>query len=374
MPAKSLKILHVVRAPTGGLFRHVVDLANGQVSRGHKVGIVADSLTGGERANRMLGEMAPRLALGVHRFAIRREPHPADILLWPRFSRLVETLAPDVLHGHGSKAGAFVRLKRRKPGMIRVYTPHGGSLHYGPHTAKGKLYGLIERSLMNRTELFLFESKFADTTYRKFIGSPRGPVRLVFNGVTDAEFAPVETATDAADVAFIGELRDIKGPDILIDALGLLKARGQSATATIAGEGDAADALRAQCDRLGLASAVKFIGYAPARHTFSLGRMLAVPSRGDSMPYVVIEAAAAGIPMIAASVGGIPEIFGEFSDCLVPPNDAQTLANAIAATLAQLGQAQERAMRLQERIRRHFSQDAMVEGVLAAYRAARGEH
>ena len=102
--------------------------------------------------------------------------------------------------------------------------------------------------------------------------------------------------------------------------------------------------------------------------------MLAVPSRGDSMPYVVIEAAAAGIPMIAASVGGIPEIFGEFSDCLVPPDDAEALANAIAATLAQLGQAQERATRLQERILRHFSQDAMVEGVLAAYRAARDEH
>ena len=374
MPAKSLKILHIVRAPTGGLFRHVVDLANGQAARGHKVGIVADSLTGGERANQTLAEMAPRLALGVHRFAIRREPHPADILLWPRFSRLVETLAPDVLHGHGSKAGAFVRLKRRKPGMIRVYTPHGGSLHYGPDTAKGKLYGLIERSLMNRTELFLFESKFADTTYRKFIGSPRGPVRLVFNGVTEAEFAPVEAAAGAADVAFIGELRDIKGPDILIDALGLLKARGQSVTATIAGEGDAADALRAQCDRLGLTPSVKFIGYAPARHTFSLGRMLAVPSRGDSMPYVVIEAAAAGIPMIAASVGGIPEIFGEFSDCLVPPNDPEALANAIAATLTQLDQAQERAARLRERIRLHFSQDAMVDGVLAAYRAARGEH
>ncbi len=113
-----------------------------------------------------------------------------------------------------------------------------------PDTAKGNLYGLIERSLMNRTELFLFESKFADTTYRKFIGSPGGLVRLVFNGVTAAEFDPVQTAPDAADVAFVGELRDIKGPDILIDALGLLKARGQSVTATIAGEGDAADGAR----------------------------------------------------------------------------------------------------------------------------------
>ena len=60
----SLKILHVLRAPLGGLFRHVVDVARGQVERGHRVGLVVDSTTGGANAETVLAELAPRLALG----------------------------------------------------------------------------------------------------------------------------------------------------------------------------------------------------------------------------------------------------------------------------------------------------------------------
>ena len=116
MPAISdqpLRILHAVRAPVGGIFRHILDLANGQADRGHHVGIIADSLTGGERAEAALAEIAPRLKLGVHRLAIRREPFPTDVLVWAHFMRLIRRLKPDVLHGHGAKAGAFIRLKTR---------------------------------------------------------------------------------------------------------------------------------------------------------------------------------------------------------------------------------------------------------------------
>src|SRR5258708_8994388 len=107
MPPNSdrpLRILHAVRAPVGGIFRHILDLANGQADRGHHVGIVADSLTGGERAEAALKEIAPRLKLGVRRLAIRREPYPADVLVWAHFKYLILRLKPDVLHGHRAKA------------------------------------------------------------------------------------------------------------------------------------------------------------------------------------------------------------------------------------------------------------------------------
>ncbi len=80
-------------------------------------------------------------------------------------SRHLAALNADVLHGHGAKGGAFVRLMSA-PSAIRVYTPHGGSLHYGRHTLRGMVYGAIERFLMRRTELFLFESAFARDTYQ----------------------------------------------------------------------------------------------------------------------------------------------------------------------------------------------------------------
>jgi glycosyltransferase involved in cell wall biosynthesis len=88
------------------------------------------------------------------------------------------------------------------------------------------------------------------------------------------------------------------------------------------------------------------------------------------MPYVVIEAAAAGIPMIAANVGGIPEIFGEHTEALFAPSTVGAMANAIETALNDPAAALARATSLRERILQHFSQNAMVEGVLAGYRDA----
>jgi len=365
-----LRILHAVRAPVGGIIRHILDLANGQAERGHHVGIIADSLTGGERAEAALKEIAPRLKLGVQRIAIRREPHPTDLLVWLRFMWLIRRLKPDVLHGHGAKAGAFVRLRRRSKGTIRIYTPHGGSLHYPLDTLQGAFYSRLERALMNNTDLFLFESAFARDTYQRTIGTPKGLVRCVFNGVTADEFDPVLKAADATDVAYVGEFRHIKGADLLIDAVARLRADGKPVTLTLGGDGEEMDALKAQVQKLGLTEAARFIGHVKARHGFSKGGLLVVPSRGDSMPYIVIEAAAAGIPMVAANVGGIPEIFGSHTDALFAPNIVGAMADAIETALADPTAAQERAKSLRERVLIHFSQKAMVEGVLAGYRDA----
>jgi glycosyltransferase involved in cell wall biosynthesis len=365
-----LRILHATRAPVGGIFRHILDLANGQADRGHHVGIVTDSLTGGERAEQALAEIAPRLKLGVHRLAIRREPLPTDLLVWLRFQRLIRQLQPDVLHGHGAKAGAFMRLRTASKDRIRVYTPHGGSLHFPLATLKGSIYARIERALMNDTDLFLFESAFARNTYQRTIGTPKGLVRCVFNGVTADEFDPVTKAGDATDLLYVGEFRHIKGADLVIDAVARLRADGRPVTLTLAGDGEETANLKAQVERLGLGEAVRFIGHVKARYGFSKGSLLVVPSRGDSMPYVVIEAAAAGIPMIGANVGGIPEIFGPHTEALFAPGIVAAMADTIEMALDDEPAAQERTRTLRERVFVHFSQKAMVEGVLAGYRDA----
>ena len=371
---RPLRILHAVRTPVGGIFRHILDLANGQVDRGHQVGIVADSLTGGERAAAALAEIAPRLELGVHRFAIRREPGPSDLMVWRKFARLIGQVRPDVLHGHGAKAGVLFRLRQRTNDVIRVYTPHGGSLHFPPNTLPGAVYSRIERALMNRTDLFLFESSFARDTYQRLVGTPKGLVRCVFNGVTANEFDPVTRAEDASDIVYVGEFRHIKGADLLIDAVARLHADGKAVILTLAGDGEEMAALKAQVERLGLTNSVRFVGHVKARYGFSKGKVLVVPSRGDSMPYVVIEAGAAGIPMIAANVGGIPEIFGPHADALFAPNVVGAIADAIESALDNQAATQERAKALRERVFLHFSQKAMVEGVMNGYRDAFARH
>ncbi len=192
----------------------------------------------------------------------------------------------------------------------------------------------------------------------------------MFNGVTADEFDPVVRAADATDFVYVGEFRHIKGADLLIDAVARLHSDGKPFTLTLAGDGEELEALKAQIRKLGLTEAVRFIGHVKARYGFSKGRLLVVPSRGDSMPYVVIEAAAAGIPMVAANVGGIPEIFASHTDALFAPNIVGAMADAIETALEDPAAAQERARSLRERIFLHFSQKAMVEGILAGYRDA----
>jgi glycosyltransferase involved in cell wall biosynthesis len=365
---RPLKILHVTRTPVGGIFRHILDVAGGQAARGHHVGIICDSTTGGERAESALAAIAPQMKLGISRVAIQRELGLTDVFGFVRVSRHLSKLGVDILHGHGAKGGAFVRLMSA-PSAIRVYTPHGGSLHYGRHTLRGTVYGAIERFLMRRTELFLFESAFARDAYRAMVGAPGGIVRVVPNGISSAEMMPVEPAANAADLVSVGEFRHIKGTDVLIEAVAELHRAGRRVSLAVAGDGEEGPALREQVSRLGLTDSIRFLGHVQARKAFSHGRLLVVPSRADSLPYVVIEAGGARIPIIASRVGGIPEILGQDGN-LVPPEDPARLAAAIATALDDPAAAQASAERLGARVRELFSQDAMVEGVLAGYTAA----
>ena len=367
---KSLKILHVLRAPLGGLFRHVTDVAQGQIERGHSVGLIVDSATGGERADAFLAELAPHLALGLQRVAIARELGPSDIGALRAISQRIKALAPDVLHGHGAKGAALARLVMSAPNAIRVYTPHGGSLVYRPGTIRGGFYRTLEWLLKWRTDLFLFESAYVAALFRSEIGRPHGIVRVVRNGVGDSEFAPIRAAPDATDIVCVGELRPVKAIDVLIEALAVLRRDGRRVTATIAGDGPQAGELKALAERRRIADQVRFIGHCPARTAFAMGRMLVMPSRAESLPYVVLEAAAAGMPIIATRVGGIPEIFGPEAAHLVAPDDTAALIVAIGAALDDPEQYRRIAQAVQARVRSEFSRAAMVEGGLAAYREA----
>jgi len=366
----SLKILHLLRAPLGGLFRHVVDVTRGQVERGHRVGLIVDSTTGGANAEATLAALAPRLALGILRVPITREINPRDFgALWT-ISRRITTLKPDVLHGHGAKGAALARLTPAAPDAIRVYTPHGGSLVYRPGTIRGGFYRTLEWLLKWRTDLFLFESAYVAALFRSEIGRPHGIVRVVRNGVGDSEFAPIRAAPDATDIVCVGELRPVKAIDVLIEALAVLRRDGRRVTATIAGDGPQAGELKALAERRRIADQVRFIGHCPARTAFAMGRMLVMPSRAESLPYVVLEAAAAGMPIIATRVGGIPEIFGPEAAHLVAPDDTAALIVAIGAALDDPEQYRRIAQAVQARVRSEFSRAAMVEGGLAAYREA----
>ena len=365
-----LNILHVLRSPAGGLFRHVIDLARAQAARGHRVGLITDSNTCGTRADEVLQEMAPQLALGVKRLLMHRNPYPGDLLTLAKVMRQVEKSGADVLHGHGAKGGAYARLALTRKRAVRAYTPHGGSLHYTNDTLAGTLHLAAERLLMPRTDLFLFESAYSLDLFRRKIGEPGARAGVVHNGVSRSEFEPVTLQSDATNLVYIGEFRQLKGVDILIDAIAKLHRAGRPVTATLVGYGPEQTKFAAQAQRLGLEQAVRFMPAMPARQAQALGRIMVVPSRAESLPYVVLEAAASAKALIATRVGGIPEIYGPLTNALIPPEDAGALAAAIAYSLDNPVDAADVAKKVSARVADSFSLDAMVDGVMAGYQAA----
>jgi glycosyltransferase involved in cell wall biosynthesis len=364
--ARRLNILHVLRAPVGGLFRHVVDLARTQAARGHRVGMVVDGTTGGTQAHAVLADLAPSLALGISRLSMSRQIGLSDIAAVAHVGQRAAELSADVLHGHGAKGGAYARLARGTP-AIRAYTPHGGSLHYRWGSPAGFLYLSLERLMLRRTDLFLFESAYGHGVFEAKLGKPGARARVVHNGVTLAELEPIVLESQPSDIVFVGELRALKGVDVLIEAIASLKRNGRSISAVIVGEGRDRTAFEDAARTRAVANQIKFVGAKPARAAFPMGRLLVVPSRAESLPYVVLEAAAAGVPIIAARVGGIPEILGGDFPGLVPPGDAVALAQAIDIALSQLAERGALATALKERVREGFSTEAMTDAVLAAY-------
>ena len=127
-------------------------------------------------------------------------------------------------------------------------------------------------------------------------------------------------------------------------------------------------------ERLGLSGAVRFREPMPARAGFALGRLMVAPSRAESLPYIILETAAAAVPLISTNVGGIPEVFGLQSSRLIPPGDATALALAISSALADPAAMRNEALTLRARVQAEFSAQVMADGVLAAYREALAGH
>ncbi|MBN9236956.1 MULTISPECIES: glycosyltransferase family 4 protein [Phyllobacteriaceae] len=370
----SLRIVHCFRSPVGGIFRHVRDLADAQAAAGHMVGIVCDSTTGGALEEALFEDMKGVLALGVHRTPMQRHIGPGDAASAWRTFKIIKELKPDVLHGHGAKGGAYARLfgsllRVSRSRVARLYSPHGGSLHYDERTATGKLFFALEWTMAYFTDYLLFVSDYERQAYRRKVGEPRVPNTLVYNGLRAAEFEPVVSKADAADLLYIGMMRDLKGPDIFIDAVAQAEIRlGRTINAVMVGDGEDLPRYRSQVLRLGLDDRIQFLEPMPARAAFALAQLVVVPSRAEAMPYIVLETLAAEKPMIATAVGGIPEIFGIGSPALTQP-DAGVVGEKMSEALADLDAYRE-TMPQQADLTAKFGADVMAAQIEKAYFAA----
>ena len=367
--SSTLRILHCLHAPVGGLFRHVHDLAIGQTQLGAEVGIICDSQTEGDAA--ALARLADYCALGVTRLPMSRSLGFGDLTTARNVRKLASKLKVDILHGHGAKGGVHARLaarklKRKGAAVKAIYTPHGGSLHYPLVRPRGRLQLMAERRLARSTDGLVFESTFAAKRYIELIDQPRCPGRIVPGGLNRHEFYEPMLSDDAVDFVFIGELHRLKGVDVLLEAL----AAHQSVfpgRALIVGRGPDERSFRRQARRLGLNSRVSFAGQLPARTAFCRARCVVVPSRAESFPYIVLEAAGAQMPLIATNVGDIPEIVAGIDMPLIPPGDVEALATQLRTFLATPKPFLERAAILQKRVAERYTVENMTHEIVDFY-------
>lgn len=343
-----------------------------QTALGLDVGVVCDSTAADRLTEARLGELSKHLTLGLHRIPMRRTVGLGDYAAYKTVLDVAASCKANILHGHGAKGGAYARLAARrltKGGQkaASFYTPHGGSLNYPPTTLKGRVYMALERHLEAMTGGIVFESAWSERIYRGQVCEPKCAVRVIPNGVLPGDFVPHQPALDAHDIVFVGELRYAKGIDLLLEAIAAVRIK-RPVRALIVGDGPDCGILKAQAVALGLSDCVTFPGAMPARKAFDMGRLLVIPSRWESFPYIVLEAGAAGIPIITTEVGGIPEITTGTDTPLVPSGDVVALADAILRDAGAPEAAVERAQRLRAHVQAKFTVDKMARDVVDLYR------
>jgi glycosyltransferase involved in cell wall biosynthesis len=359
------RVVHVMRSPVGGLFRHVCDLAEMQAQMGYAVGIICDSTTGSTAADERLAALTSSCTLGIHRLPMSRNPGLGDLKTVKAISTLIDTMAPGIIHGHGAKGGAYARLLPRRADRQVLYTPHGGVLHFSWFTPAGALFLSLERILRARTDGIVFESAFSARAYARKIGKAPS-MRVIPNGLSETDLAPLPSNDISYDAVFVGEMRTLKGIDVLIEAAARIRAVRPFRLA-LAGSGPDEARFRQKVKASGLEDTIHFLGHRPARDVFAMGRVVVTPSLAESFPYVVLEAIAALRPVIATDVGGIPEIFGPHRGALIEPQDCTALTKAIEGALNMTAVTRARAQALHDRAADLFSAQRMAETITAFY-------
>lgn len=371
MTERPLRILQILRAPVGGLFRHVRDLTTELGRRGHEVGVVVDSLRSDGLSAERLAALTDYVTLGIHSMPIPRVLGAGDFTTPFKIRKLAADLKIDVLHGHGAKGGLNARLARvGRNKRVSLYTPHGGVLNYKVGSPVGVLFRLIEQRLVPITDALVFESAFAQRAFDNQIGLGKARNAVIHNGLAPSEFEPIPFAPDARDFVFIGELRSVKGVDVLLKAIADVRAPdGRPVTLILAGDGPDRPDLEALGQSLGLTDRITFAGAQPARKMLALGRCLVVPSLAESLPYVILEGASANRPVISTDVGGISEIFGPTSASLLRASDVDGLRGALQSAIDDPAAAQAEANTRLAYISDRFSLKHMVNEIEKLYRA-----
>jgi glycosyltransferase involved in cell wall biosynthesis len=313
--------------------------------------------------------------------ALGREVAPlADLAALAELVRLIRRERPAIVHTHTSKAGFIGRLAAviaRAPAVI--HQPHG-HIFYGYYSPRRTaVFTALERQAARWTDrIITLTDRGAQEHLARGIGRAEQYV-AVPSGVPTAELraaapprgearARLGLDPDAFIVVGLGRLVPIKGFDLLARALPALIAQIPSARVLLVGDGAERAHLGAIAASMGVAERLRMTGETTDVASYlAAADVVAVPSRNEGMGRVIVEAMALGLPVVATTVGGIPDVVTD-GECgrLVEPEDT----DALAAALIELGRDPALRRKLGEAAVRRaeaFSTAVASEKLLALY-------
>lgn len=292
-------------ADLGGVARHVLDVAAVGLP-GWRLAVLCPE-----------GPLAERLrALGAAVHVGDFGPDAGTLASVRTLRRLVRTLRPAVVHTHlayADIAAGLALATDRTVGLISSehgIAPDDALYNANPVTAKVK--NLSHRGRLARTQRVIAVSASTKQVLQDK-WHPSCPITVVPNGVDldavqAAASAPRRGLGEGLRVLSLSRLSSEKGLDRLVAAMPLLVEKDPQARLTLAGTGPLADELRAQAERLGVASAVELPGFVEPWSTMAAHDVLVQLSSWENLSYTLLDAAAAGLPALATDVGGNGEI------------------------------------------------------------------
>lgn len=327
-------------------------------------------------------------------------------------ARLIRRIQPKICHLHGFKAAALGRaaahfLERtsglsRWTGLARtsgregrpaiVYTVHNSVLARTRGTPKGHLCSYLERALARVTDRVIAVSRALWDEYSSIPGLGPDKVRHVPNGVALERFAgdrhgwsrtPERVAEarsilgyhpDTVLVGTVARLIPGKGLGVLLHALAHLRRWSLRPQVLIAGDGPARGDLKALAEALGVSDQVRFLGFVEDIMPFYRAiDVFVLPSLSEGMSLSLIEAMAAGVPVVASRTPGIEEVVGPGMGWLAAPGDHLALAACLRDLLLRPREAARMAERARTEAHRRFSVEGMVRATQEVYVEALSE-
>jgi glycosyltransferase involved in cell wall biosynthesis len=391
LSTERLRVLQIVGRLNMGGPAHLAALLGGRrlARRGYDTLLVHGSLAPGEAS---LADLAEEEGATMRFLGELQQPvqplRDARALL--SLARLARAFRPDVVHTHTAKAGFLGRQAalavRPRPAIVHTYHGHVLEGYFG--AGKSRIYLQLERALARVSDRLTAVSQATVDDLVRLGVAPRERFTLLPLGLDLAPLAApadglreesrARLGIDSGDLllVFVGRIVPIKRLDLLLQALALARESDPRLRLALVGDGEERPRLERLAAELGIAAAVRFLGYRrELRPFFAAADAAVLSSDNEGTPVSLIEAAAAGLPAVATDVGGVREVVGEEGGVLAPPGDAGALAGALLRMAGDDALRQSLGRAARRRTLERYGAERLLGDVDALYReliAARG--